>query len=339
VTHFVDTPAGDVPSITHAWGLQDWLGTAFARLGVTRNNYAVSPGLYAMGNPDANSPVIVTANYKLTFDAVRGDLAGQNLWMVVLDTRGINVWCAAGKNLFSTAEVIKQLQRVRLDRVVKHRRIILPQLGAPGVSAKEVRSATGFSVVYGPVLSADLPAFLESGMQATTEMRTVRFPLKERAVLIPVEIMLLWKTLLLAFAVMFVLSGIGPDIFSFSAAVGRLAPFAWATLFGVLAGQVAVPVLLPVLPFRAFAANGALTGGVAVLLMLACAWPLATWLELVVLAAWTPCLGSFLAMNFSGSTPYTSPTGVEWEMRRAVPLQILTVAVCLCLWVAAAFIG
>lgn len=318
--------------------LSDWVGTVLVRLGVTRNNYTVAPGLYAVGDPDAEAPVLVTANYKLTFDIVREDLAGQNVWLVVLDTRGINVWCAAGKNLFSTEEVVRRLRLVQLEKIVTHRRIILPQLGAPGVSAKDVRLATGFSVVYGPVRSSDLPEFFAAGMQATEAMRTVTFPLAERAVLIPVEIMLLWKTMLLAFAVMFLLSGIGPEIFSLSASVGRLGNFAWATLFGVLAGHVGVPLLLPRLPFRAFSAKGLFLGAIAALPMLAVTRISATWLELLVLSSWTCCLASFLAMNFSGSTPYTSPSGVEWEMRRAVPLQVVTTVACACLWIVAAFI-
>ncbi len=338
VETFVDTPVGSVPVIATRRALADWVGTALTRLGTIRNNYTVVPGLYAVGTPDAGSPVIVTANYKLTFDVVREDLAGQNVWVVVLDTRGINVWCAAGKNLFSTEEVVRRVQMVRLDSLVSHRRIILPQLGAPGVSAKEVRRATGFSVVYGPVRSADLSAFLENGMQAEEGMRMVTFPLAERAVLIPVEIMLLWKTMLLAFAVMFVVSGIGPFGYSLGVALERLGCFAWATLFGVLAGHVGVPLLLPVVPFRTFSAKGALLGAVAALPVLALTWGQASGLELAVLGGWTCCLASFLAMNFSGSTPYTSPSGVEWEMRRAVPVQILVTVASLCLWIAAAFI-
>lgn len=61
-------------------------------------------------------------------------------------------------------------------------------------------------------------------------------------------------------------------------------------------------------------------------------------MEWIALGLWTVTISSFLAMNFSGSTPYTSPSGVEWEMRRAVPLQVLAVAVCAFLWVFAAFV-
>ena len=66
------------------------------RWSIGRNNYKIEPGIYALGSPDKNSEVLVTANYKLSFDTLRKNLTGLNVWILVLDTKGINVWCAAG---------------------------------------------------------------------------------------------------------------------------------------------------------------------------------------------------------------------------------------------------
>ncbi len=92
-----------------------------------------------MGNPAAKSPVFVTANYKLSFDALRQELADINAWILVVDTRGINVWCAAGKKTFSTDEVAFQVQRARLADVVSHRELILPQFAATGVASQALK--------------------------------------------------------------------------------------------------------------------------------------------------------------------------------------------------------
>ena len=100
------------------------------RVSSFRNNYTVIPGLYAIGNPDADSDVIVTANYKYSFDIVRTALKGLNPWVLVLDTKGINVWCAAGKGTFGTEELVKQINITSLKQVVNHKRVIVPQLGA-----------------------------------------------------------------------------------------------------------------------------------------------------------------------------------------------------------------
>ncbi|AMK12960.1 CO dehydrogenase/acetyl-CoA synthase delta subunit [Pseudodesulfovibrio indicus] len=334
----MDTPAGPVPRVRTRMLPSDRLGTALARLGATRHRYKVVPGLYCVGNPTPDSPVLVTANYKLTFDAVRTELSGQDAWLLVTDTRGINVWCAAGKNLFATHEIVLSVRNAQLDKVVAHRTLVLPQLGAPGVAAYRVKRECGFKVVWGPVRAADLPAFLADGFTATGKMRMVDFPLRERAVLIPVEIFLLWKLLAWVLPLSFLLSAIGPDVFSFSALWQRGVCAATATLVGILAGCAAVPLLLDRLPWRQFWPKGALTGclaGLAAVLLL----PLSGLVENVALLLWTTAVSSYLAMNFTGSTPYTSPSGVEAEMRRGIPLQAAAALAGLILWLAAPFLG
>ena len=137
------------------------MGTVLARLGIGRDNYRITPGLYAIGAPDAQSPVMVTANYKLSFDVLRFHLAGVSAWILVANTRGINVWCAAGKGTFSAQEVAYRVQAARLADIVTHRRLVLPQLSATGVSARQVKTLCGFEVVWGPVHAKHIKEFLD----------------------------------------------------------------------------------------------------------------------------------------------------------------------------------
>ena len=155
-----------------------------ARVGVRRGEHRMEPGLYALGNPTPESLVFVSANYTLSFDALRSSLGGLDAYILVLDTQGINVWCAAGKGTFGTKEIVRRVIAARLGEVVSHRKLILPQLGAPGVAAHEVKKLTGFWVEYGPVRAADLPEYLKTH-EAAPEMRQVEFPLRDRVVLIP----------------------------------------------------------------------------------------------------------------------------------------------------------
>ena len=113
----------------------------------------------------------------------------------MVDTRGINVWCAAGKKTFTAEEVAYQVQSAKLDQLVAHRELILPQLAASGVAARDIKKLCGFQGRFGPIAASMLPAFLKTG-KADETMRTVTFTLKERAVLIPLEICMLWKQLL-----------------------------------------------------------------------------------------------------------------------------------------------
>jgi hypothetical protein len=108
VEKFIDTKSEPVPVIKTRLGRDDLFSTFYVRCGIRRYKYKVSPGLYAIGDPDEDSEVLVTANFKLTFDVLRKELDGINAWMLVLDTKGINVWCAAGKGTFSTQELVKK---------------------------------------------------------------------------------------------------------------------------------------------------------------------------------------------------------------------------------------
>ncbi len=182
----IETAAGRVPCVAARGTWHATLGAAAVRWGIGRRRYTVPPGLVAVGTPTPDSPLVVTANYQLSLDHVRWALEGMDGWVLVLDTKGINVWCAAGKGTFGTDELVARLESSGVAKVVGHKTLILPQLGAPGVAAHEVSRRTGFKVVYGPVYAKDLPAFLHAGMKATPEMRRVGFTLRERLAVVPV---------------------------------------------------------------------------------------------------------------------------------------------------------
>jgi len=179
VKGFVKTDVGPVPSVKTSLDKKDVVSTVLVRTGINRYDYKVAPGLYCVGTPDKDAEVLITANFKLTFDHLRRELEGINAWILVLDTKGINVWCAAGKKTFSTAELVRRVNATCLDRIVSHRRLIVPQLGATGISAQEVKKASGFEVVYGPVRAEDIPLFLKNNRKADGEMRKVTFTFLE----------------------------------------------------------------------------------------------------------------------------------------------------------------
>ncbi|MFQ5420869.1 MAG: corrinoid protein-associated methyltransferase CpaM, partial [Anaerolineae bacterium] len=167
----------------------------------------VKPGLYAIGQPDAKSPVLVTGNFDLTVRRVVKALDGRtDCWLLVADSAGINVWCAAGGGFFTAEKVIAAVNSAHLDQVVSHHALILPQLAANGVDGWKIRQETGWGVHWGPVKAADIPAYLAAHRKKTDEMRWVRFPLKERlemvtatlgfyGLLILVPILIFWRPL------------------------------------------------------------------------------------------------------------------------------------------------
>lgn len=312
------TPKGAVPVASTNLNLKDILGTWKVRWGIGRMNYKISPGLYAVGNPDHTSPVLVSANYKLTFDTLRKELSGVNCWILILDTKGINVWCAAGKGTFGTDELVGRISKAGLSEIVSHRKLILPQLAAPGVSAHEVTRRTGFSVVYGPVRARDIKAFLASGFKATGEMRTVKFTTWDRLVLTPMELVQAAKTSLTVFGVLFLIN-------LFAARPFGPADFI-AYAGAVITGTVITPVLLPIIPGRAFAWKGWLLGVLWTAGFIGFnGWFAPQFLLLAIgYLLVLPSLSAYLAMNFTGSSTYTSFSGVIKEMKAAVPLIALS---------------
>ena len=338
----IDTPAGPVPRLATRLTHADRIGGWKVRWGIGRDRYAVAPGLYATGRPKPDSPVLVTANYKLTVDLLRSQLGGIDAWVLVLDTRGVNVWCAAGKGTFGTEELVDRLRAVKLHSVVTHRDLILPQLGAPGVAAHGVIKRTGFRVHYGPVRADDLPGYFGGGMKAAEEMRRVRFTLADRLVLAPVELTGGLKPLLLVLFAVVLASGLAVRPFEpAQAAAVALAYGGWLVL-AYLAAALLVPLGLPWLPGRALALKGLWPG----LLLSALCWAFFRAHPALVPHPWTtigwmallPAVTSFIGMNFTGATPYTSLSGVKYEMRRAVPLQVLGAVSAVVLWVAGGFL-
>ncbi len=336
VSGVVHTSVGAVPQVKSALTWRDHWGAIKVRWSLNRMNYTLEPGLYALENPDKKAPVFVTANYKLSFDCLRKALPERDAWILVLDTDGINVWCAAGKGSFGTDELVRRIESANLAQTVSHREIILPQLGGPGIASLQVKKRSGFKAVYGPVRSEDLPAFMDAGLKAIPEMRQKTFFIGERAALIPVELVSALKYALIITFAFFILGGLfGADRFWFNALNAGV--FAVITLLmGILAGAILAPLLLPWLPGRAFALKGLVTG-----LIVGSAFLLfdsgdikgeAALLETVSQFFLIPAVTAFLAMNFTGASTYTSLSGVRKEMTWAVPPEIGAVIIGVGLW-------
>jgi hypothetical protein len=283
-----------------------------ARWGWKRESHRVEPGLYRLGNPNPDSPVFASANFTLSFDALRSSITGLDAWILVLDTRGINVWCAAGKGTFGTEELVRRIGCTGLPGIVRHRKIIVPQLGAPGISWPDVLRKSGFSVEYGPVRAKDLPDYLKTH-KATPAMRRVEFPLKDRLVLTPVEFVHTALPMVIVAALLWFLAG----------PVAAL-----AAVSAVLAGTVLFPVLLPYIPTRDFSTKGLILGLVIAIPFafsfgtnpMLPGWANAAGAVTALLII--PAVIAYSALNFTGCTTFTSRTGVRKEIFRYVPVMI-----------------
>ncbi len=337
----LETPGGSVPRIASSLTVRDRWGSIKARWGVGRMHYALDPGLYALGSPDSNSPVLVTANYKMSFDRLREALPQYHAWILVLDTKGINVWCAAGKGTFGTEELVRRISLSGLEQIVAHRELILPQLAGPGIAAHAVKRLSGFKVLYGPVEAKDIPAYIEAGRRATPAMRIKTFGAGERAVLIPVELVEAFKGVLIVMLLLFFAAGFGGTGGYWSNVMNHGLLAVTALLAALVAGAVLTPLLLPWLPGRAFSLKGLWLALIMAAILVALRFgELRSWSGRLEMSAWVlliPAVATYLAMNFTGASAYTSLSGVRKEMRYALPMQISAGAAGLLLWIGSRF--
>lgn len=332
------TIAGTVSQVSTRWTFQDVLQTIKVRWSIGRMDYKVKQGLYAVGSPDEHSSIFVSANFKLSFDHLRRALNGLNAWVLVLDTKGVNVWCAAGKGTFGTKELVYRIKAHELEKIVSHRTIIVPQLGAPGVSAHEVKNKTGFHVIYGPVRANDIKQFVDSGFKASPQMRKVEFPLVERLKLIPVEITYGKYYLIIVPALFFILAGLNIHGYNIDLAWQNGGKAIINLLSAYISGCVSTPIFLPWLPFKRFSLKGLIAGGSIGIILTYFHFFGNTLYEIISWFLISGSIASFLAMNFTGSSTYTSLSGVQKEMKTALPIQIGAAAIGLLTWLITRFI-
>ena len=183
---------------------------------------------------------------------------------------------------------------------------------------KDIFRNLGFKVEYGPVRADDLPEYLQT-RQATPEMRRVRFPLTDRLFLAPVELVHYLPHMLITALIFFFVDG-------FRSSVGAIV--------AILAGTVMFPIFLPWLPTRDFSTKGIILGG---LVMFPFAWvrymetsDTILWIRvgqaLIYLLALPP-ITAYLSLNFTGSSTFTSQTGVKREIYLWVPIMVALVGI------------
>jgi acetyl-CoA decarbonylase/synthase complex subunit gamma len=334
----IETSAGKINQVSTVWTKKDLFSTIKVRWSIGRMNYTVTPGLYAVGVPDENSDVFVSCNFKLSFDHLRRALHGMNAWVLVLDTKGVNVWCAAGKGTFGTKELAFRIKEHQLEKIVNHKKIIVPQLGATGVSAHQIKEEAGFKVRYGPVRADDIPAFIANGYKATPEMRKITFNLWDRMKLIPVELFYGNYYLILIPAIFFILAGLNTHGFSVDSSWDNGGRAIVNLCVAYLAGCVLTPIFLPLVPFKRFSLKGLVIGWLMAVLLLYFKWLGTNIFEII---SWFLLIGgvsSFMAMNFTGASTFTSLSGVQKEMKISLPIQICGTAAGFIGWIVTRFI-
>jgi len=124
---------------------------------------SVKPGLYKIGSPDENSPLMVTSNYALTFTLVKSDVEKSKIdaWLLVIDTEGTSVESAVAGRKFTAEKVAEAIKEYGADKVVKHKTIIIPGLAAR-IAGELEDLLKDWRVFVGPRDSSEIQKYVTS---------------------------------------------------------------------------------------------------------------------------------------------------------------------------------
>jgi acetyl-CoA decarbonylase/synthase complex subunit gamma len=121
----------------------------------------VQEGIYEIGKPDENSPVLVTTNFALTYFIVAGEIEGSKVpsWLLVKDSEGLSVLTAWAAGKFSGDDVGMFIRKCGIEDKIKNKEVIIPGYAAAIVGEME-EELPGWKVTVGPREAAHIPAFL-----------------------------------------------------------------------------------------------------------------------------------------------------------------------------------
>jgi len=281
------------------------------------DNVPIEPGIYKSGNSDKDAPIIVTANYLYTYIKVMRNLEDLDAWVLVVDSNGINVWCAARGDDFGNSQLIDAVKATGIHQYTSSRVLILPQLGAGGVSKPELPENTKefpFRIKYGPVWSKDLKEYLNNQPKKKPErMKRAKFTLSHRIRAgITHTTFLLRKIFLIPLFILFLTLGFLDyvNIINKFWMMGDL--FVW-----ILFPNLLLTFFYPIANFtRKFIIKSILFGALNTIILSFTTWILRssllfTGLNLVFLF-W---IGFFTTMSFSGYTMRTNPREIQNEYK------------------------
>ncbi|MBW2027550.1 MAG: acetyl-CoA decarbonylase/synthase complex subunit gamma [Deltaproteobacteria bacterium] len=122
----------------------------------------VTQGIYEIGGPDENSPVLVTTNFSLTYFIVSGEIEGSRIpsWLLIVDTEGLSVMTAWAAGKFSGDIVGAFVKKCGIEEKIAHKKVIIPGYAA-SISGEMEEELPGWEIIIGPRDASLIPKFLK----------------------------------------------------------------------------------------------------------------------------------------------------------------------------------
>lgn len=303
---------GDPKPMRLKW--TDYLKALVSWLNAFKHTYAVEPGLYYTGEVyDSDTPLLVTSNYGLTVFLVVRQIGTRNVRLLVVDTDGINVWCAAGKGAFSNAAILAQVNRYPRGLLTdtKWLKMVLPKFGFAGVDLRSLRNEK-IRPLIGPLYAKDLPAYLAKTPLEDRETDRAVFGLQSR--------LFSWLPGLvqyMSYSFAIILIFLFVQLFW-----GRPAPWGLVTITAILA--TAYPVLFPWLPGQRFSVKGLwLAGGFSLCIAALQLMGVVSTASMVMGVVFSFATALFFSLSYTGNSAVSNYTKVRAEVARFLPVNLL----------------
>jgi acetyl-CoA decarbonylase/synthase complex subunit gamma len=151
--------------------LSDFAGESIFPLLLERLNIFTDPqrpmtvteGIYEINNPSAESPVMVTTNFALTYFIVTGEVEASRVpsYLLIKNSEGLSVMTAWAAGKFAGDDVGAFVKKCGIEEKVKNKEVIIPGYAA-AIAGDMEEELPGWKVTVGPREAAHLPAFLKA---------------------------------------------------------------------------------------------------------------------------------------------------------------------------------
>ncbi len=266
--------------------------------------FSVRPGFYFMGQRNENAPLLVTGNNFLTVFLLVRRIANRSIRLLIIDTNGINVWCAAVGDRFSAAEIIDKAMHFGLLKKGQKIEMILPKLCLSGVRLSDLHMA-GIKPIIGPLYAREVPEYLDRGEFEDRVDDRILFGFQSRG----------FTALPTAFQFFYYFLG------GYVVTLGILS----SAIIGVAAVLgFFYPLLFPFLPGKQFAVKGISLGFIASI------FPVGFFsvggFNLQLLLFWNLFIFAtsiYIALNYTGNSPVSNYSRVREETIRFLPVVVM----------------
>ncbi len=261
-------------------------------------------GFYSFNGADADSPVLVTTDYYMTAFRVIDSIERQGIacHLLVVNGKGINVWCGSRGGHVDTDSVLAALEDFDVAEKVSHKKLILPQLIASGVSKAEL-AKHGWRAEFGPVEIEDVGEFIKNGNKKTPEQSMVTFDLNHRVEENFGHLVFETALFLIMTPIFWILGFLGGPLLSWSSYWLSIFPF---VLLGTYVLGTFMALVDPKMPTTSGLVRGVITGLVALVV-----FKMSLMVILSVPLIWTDATGltifglsMFVGFNWGGATPF-----------------------------------